>query len=312
MKKVLAIDVGGTKLIYAIVNEKGEFINEVKRVSTPKNIEDLKKLFSNIIKEEENNVDYIAFATAGAVNLQNTRVESSTPNMPEEYNSIDFSKLSNKPVYVENDANAAAWAEYKVGAAINEPNNITITIGTGVGGGFIVDGKLLRGKSGRGGEVGSMKINSRNRICTCHRKNCFESYASGSGLKFTAEEIASNDKIFKTSIYKDKIPKDITTYDVVNGIKQNDEYSKKVFEIWKNDLIVGLINITNIFDTETIVISGGMGEFIDTNEIQEAINSEIVVSPVKIKLAKAGNYSGMIGAAILACERFGHKTDFTV
>lgn len=303
MKKVLAIDVGGTKLVYAIINEKGEFLNEVKKTSTPKNINDLKELFRKIIHENEENVDIIAFATAGAINLENTKVESSTPNMPDGYNSIDFSKLSKKPVYVENDANAAAWAEYKVGAAIGEDNNITITLGTGVGGGFIIDGKLLRGKSGRGGEVGSMKINGKNRICTCHRKNCFESYASGSGLKMTAEEIALSDNCFKTSIYKNKKSDEITTYDIIAGLKQQDEYSKKVFDIWKNDLITGLINITNIFDTETIVISGGMGEFIDTDEIQNAVNSEIVVSPVKIKLAKAGNYSGMIGAALLACEK---------
>ena len=80
--------------------------------------------------------------------------------------------------------------------------------------------------------------------------------------------------------------------------------SIKVFNIWKQDLITGLINITNIFDPETIVISGGMGEFIDTNEISNAVNNEIVVAPVKIKLAKAGNYAGMIGAALLACLKY--------
>lgn len=304
MTKVLAIDVGGTKLVHAIINEKGKFLSEVKKTSTPKNIDELKQVFENIIAENENDIDMTAFATAGAVNIENTRVDSSTPNLPNGYNKIDFSKLSKKPVYVENDANAAAWAEYKVGAAQGEDNNITITLGTGVGGGFIINGKLLRGKSGRGGEVGSMKINGRGRICTCRRKDCFESYASGSGLKFTAEEIAQNDPIFSDSIYKNKLPKEVTTYDIIAGLKENDEYSKKVFSIWKNDLIIGLINITNIFDPESIIISGGMGEFINTEEIENAINSEIVVSSVKVKLAKAGNYAGMIGAALLACEKF--------
>ena len=304
MKKVLAIDVGGTKLVYAIVDENGKFLSEINKVSTPKEINELKKLFKKIITAHEDMVDIIAFATAGAINLENTRVESSTPNMPEGYNGIDFAKLSKKPVYVENDANAAAWAEYKVGASIGEDNNITVTLGTGIGGGFIVDGKLLRGKSGRGGEVGSMKINGRGRICTCRRKDCFEAYASGSGLKKTAEETALNHNIFKTSIYKNKNPKDITTYDIIDGLKKQDKYSEKVFNIWKEDLIVGLINITNIFDTGMIVISGGMGEFINVQEIEDAINSETVVSPVKVRLAKAGNYSGMIGAALLACGKF--------
>lgn len=304
MKKVLAIDVGGTKLIYAIINEKGEFLSEVKKTATPKNIEELKNTFKKIISENEKEIDFTAFATAGAVNIENTKVESSTPNMPLGYNSLNFTELSSKPVFVENDANAAAWAEYKTGASNGEENNITITLGTGIGGGFIVNGKLLRGKSGRAGEVGSMKIQGRGRICTCKRKDCFESYASGLGLKKTAEEIAQNDSIFLTSIYKTKAPNEITTYDIIAGLKENDEYSEKVFNTWKQDLIIGLINITNIFDPESIILSGGMGEFINTKEIEEAINSEIVVSPVKIKLAKAGNYSGMIGAALLACEKF--------
>ena len=304
MTKVLAIDVGGTKLSYAIVNEKGEFLTEVKKTSTPKKINELIQTFKNIIAENEKEVDMTAFATAGAVNIENTKVDSSTPNLPKGYNDIDFSTLSNKPVFVENDANAAAWAEYKVGSAIGEDNNITITLGTGVGGGFIVNGKLLRGKSGRGGEVGSIKINGRGRVCTCNRIDCWESYASGTGLKYTAEEVAETDSIFSTSIFKDKLPKEVTTYDIIAGLKENDEYSTKVFNIWKQDLITGLINITNIFDPETIVISGGMGEFINTNEIENAVNNEIVVSPIKIKLAKAGNYAGMIGAALLCCEKF--------
>ena len=304
MKKVLAIDVGGTKISYSIINENGEFLDEVNKTSTPKDINELINIFKEVISNNENKVDMISFATAGAVNIENTKVDSSTPNLPKGYNDIDFSKLSKKPVYVENDANAAAWAEYKVGAAIGDRNTIIITLGTGVGGGFIVDGKMLRGKSGRAGEVGSMKINSKGRICTCNRKDCFESYASGTGLKYTAEEIATTNEIFKTSIFKNKKPIEVTTYDIVNGLKQNDEYSKLVFETWKNDLITGLIGIVNIFDPDSIVISGGMGEFIDTNEIEEKINSEIVVSPTKIKLAKAGNYSGMIGAALLATEKY--------
>ena len=265
---------------------------------------ELKALFEKIISEYENDIDMTAFATAGAVNIDNTMVESSTPNMPYGYNSLDFASLSKKPVYVENDANAAAWAEYKTGAAKGDKNTITITIGTGVGGGFIIDGKLLRGKSGRGGEVGSMKINGRGRICTCHRKDCWESYASGTGLKKTAEEIAASDEIFNKSIFKNKKPQEITTYDIIEGVNKGDEYSKKVFDIWQHDLIVGLINITNIFDTESIIISGGLGKFINTGEIENAVNSEIVVSPVRVKLASAGNYSGMIGAALLACEKF--------
>ncbi len=303
MAKILAIDVGGTKIAYAVIDENGKFLIEIQRIATPKDIKNLKITFENIIKTFEKEIDAVAFATAGAVNLSNTKVESSTANMPEGYHLIDFSTLTNKPVYVENDANAAAWAEYKVGAAQGENNTITITLGTGVGGGFIVDGKLLRGKSGRGGEVGHIKINSRNRKCTCGRKNCFECYASGTGLKRTAEEIAETNEIFKSGIYKNKNPKDITTYDITEGVKQNDKYSLEVFNIWKQDIITGISGIVNIFDPDSVIISGGMGEYINTEEIQNAVNAQNVVSPVKIKHAKAGNNAGMIGAALLAAEK---------
>ncbi len=312
MKKILAIDTGGTKIIYGILNEKGEFAGEPVKKQTPKKLDELISDFQQIIEENENEVDIIAFATAGAINKTNTKVESSTPNLPDGYSSIEFSKLSKKPVYVENDANAAAWAEYKAGAAKGEDNTITITLGTGVGGGFITDGKILRGRSGRAGEVGSMKINSQGRICTCKRKDCWESYASGTGLKNTAFEIASFDEIFKSSVYSSKKPENITTYDIIAGVKMNDCYSKKVFEIWTQDIITGIINIVNIFDTESVIISGGLSEFVCIEEIEKAVNNEIVVSPVKIKRAQAGNYSGMIGAALLAVEKFRHNKNFNV
>ncbi|MCD7879170.1 MAG: ROK family protein, partial [Candidatus Gastranaerophilales bacterium] len=93
-------------------------------------------------------------------------------------------------------------------------------------------------------------------------------------------------------------------YNIIEGINKKDKYCEKVFDIWKKDLITGLINVQNIFDSESIIISGGMGQFIDVKEIETQINKEIVVSPVKIKLAQSGNYAGMIGAALLACDKF--------
>lgn len=143
MKKALGIDVGGTKISYAIIDENGEFVNKIKKVPTPKTLEELKETFKNIVAENEKDVDYIAFATAGAINLENTKVESSSPNMPEGYNTIEFTTLSKKPIYVENDANAAAWAEYKVGAAKGYDNNVMVTLGTGIGGGIIINGAML-------------------------------------------------------------------------------------------------------------------------------------------------------------------------
>lgn len=304
MKKILSFDVGGTKIAYSILDDSGNILTEIKKVSTPKNKEEIQTLFSNIVKRYEDEIDLISFATAGSVNIDNNGISSATHNMPEGYQNIEFSKLSKKSVYVENDANAAAWAEYKVGAGVGESNCIIITLGTGIGGGFIVNGSLLRGKNGLAGEVGSMKISSEGRICTCGRKDCFEAYASGTGLKKTAEEFAYKRETFKNSIYNSKNPQDITTYDIINGINSNDEYSLAVFQQWKKHLIIGLVNIVNIFNPDSIIISGGMGEFIQTKEIELEVNSETVVSPVRIKLAQTGNNAGLIGAALLAANKY--------
>lgn len=305
MKKILSIDVGGTKISYCIIDKDGNILSEIQKHSTPKKIEPLVGLFKTIITENEEKIDCVAFATAGAVNLENTKVESSTPNLPFGYNKIDFSQLSKKPVYVENDANAAAWAEYKIGAARGHHNTIIVTLGTGIGGGIIVNDTLLRGKSGRAAEIGSIKIfPDRRRQCTCKSYDCWESYASGSGLKVTAQELARKIVEFKTSFIKDKNIEDISTHDIVKGIKENDIFSKKVFERWHEHLLSGLISLTNIFDPESIVISGGMGEFIAFEELESQINSSIVVSQIKLLPAKMKNNSGMIGAALLANQKF--------
>ena len=108
MKKVLAIDVGGTKIYNAIVNANGELVSDVEKHSTPSSYDDIIKTFRTIISNYENQVDYIAFSTCGAVNNTNTGILGSTGNIAKDYPKTDFRSLSNKPVFVENDANCAA------------------------------------------------------------------------------------------------------------------------------------------------------------------------------------------------------------
>ena len=143
MKKALAIDVGGTKIYNAVIDEKGKILTEVEKHSTPKTFDEIKNTFISIIEKYENEVDTIAFSTCGAVNNQNSGIVGSTGNIAKEYPSMRFQELSKKPVFVENDANCAAWAEYKIGASKNSAVSVMITLGTGVGGGIIINGHLL-------------------------------------------------------------------------------------------------------------------------------------------------------------------------
>lgn len=286
MKKALAIDVGGTKIYNTIVNEKGEILAEVEKRSTPKTFDGIKNVLNEIIKKYENDVDVIAFATAGAVNNENTGVIGSTGNLAKEYPTLDFQSLSHKKVFVENDANSAAWAEHVIGASKECSHSITLTLGTGVGGGIIINNKLLKGKNGAAGEMHFKMFPDKRRKCTCGAYDCFEAYASGTGLKITAEEMLKNP--------------DVTTYDVIAGMQKNDEKMTEIFNVWQNEILAGIVGLANIFDTGCIIFSGSMAEFLDTDYLEKELNEEIVTTYTKVKKALAGNYSGMIGAALMA------------
>lgn len=284
LKKALAIDVGGTKIYNAIVNEKGEIISEIEKRPTPKTFAEIKAAFEEIINKYERQVDVIAFSTCGAVNNQNSGILGSTGNIAREYPSMDFKSLSKKPVFVENDANAAAWAEHIIGASKGMPYSVMLTLGTGVGGGIILDNKLYKGKNGAAGEMHFKMRTDKHRKCTCGSYDCFEAYASGTGLKRTAEEISGDP--------------DITTYDVIQN--KDRPLMKKILDKWQNDILEGIIGLANIFDPDVIVLSGSMAEFVNIDYIEAEANKQIVTTPFKVVKASAGNYSGMIGAALLA------------
>lgn len=293
MKKALAIDVGGTKIYNAIINENGEILSSIEKHSTPKTFEEIKKTFKSIIEKYENKIDVVAFSTCGAVNNQNTGIVGSTGNIAKEYPQMNFIELSNKPVFVENDANCAAWAEHEIGASKGCSTSVMITLGTGVGGGIIINNQILKGQNGAAGEMHFKMYSDKRRKCTCGSWDCFEIYASGTGLKITAEEILND--------------KSVTTYDVINGVKENNPKMLEIYNRWQNDITNGIIGLANLFDPECVVLSGSLAEFVNTNEIENRVNSEIVTTPTKIFKAAAGNYSGMIGAALLAFQKIKNK-----
>lgn len=289
MKKALAFDIGGTKIYSTIINENGEIISEIDKFQTPKVLDEIVSILKNQIKKYENNVDVIAISTAGGVNIENTAVLGSTGNLAAGYPTIDFQNLSNKTVFLENDANCAAWAEYKIGASKGSSVSVMLTLGTGVGGGIIINNKILKGKSGSAGEMHFKMFTDKRRKCSCGSWDCFEAYASGTALKVDAEEALNNS--------------DVTTYDVINGVKSGDKKMIEIFERWQKDIMIGIAGLANIFDPDCFVLSGSMAQFVDAKKIEEYVNNDIVTSPTSIKIATAGNYSGMIGAALLAFEK---------
>ena len=167
-----------------------------------------------------------------------------------------------------------------------------LTLGTGVGGGIIIDHKLFKGKSGAAGEMHFKMYPDKRRKCTCGSYDCFEAYASGTGLKITAEEMTGNP--------------DVTTYDVIEGVNKNDPLMKDVLSVWQSHITAGIIGLANLFDPDCVVLSGSMAQFVDTQAIEQEVNQEIVTTPTSVRLATAGNYSGMIGAGLLAIRALGY------
>ena len=186
--QILSFDIGGTKIAAALVNEHGEILGEITKIptadSTQKIIEDLQKIVNS------HSFDGLAIATAGVV--YNNHVTRKPLNIPHGFEKIDFSALANVPYIIENDANATAWCEYKIGAAQNCENAIVLALGTGVGCGIISEGKLLKGKSGAAGEC-PFKISGKDLAELATAKgistDCFDIYNAAKLRNPTALEV---------------------------------------------------------------------------------------------------------------------------
>ena len=307
----IGIDIGGTKISAAAVKD-GQILSEVLSYKTPDNSEDILKTVLEAVEtlKDQYAAKFVGIATAGTINIDNSKIMGNTGNLPKGYNNIDFKNIIEKKfgilTLLENDANSAAYAEFKMGSAKGHNNAVVITLGTGIGGGIIVNGNLVRGKSGGAAECGHIPITwGKKRPCTCGAWDCWEAYASGTGYAKNAQEMAKEIPVEeRTGILKDKNPDILTTHDIIEGLKQNDSFARKVHDRWEELLLLGFTAYANIFDPDSIVVSGGMAKFVDFDKLEKEVNSRIVVSPVKILPAKAGNYAGIIGSASLAVEKF--------
>lgn len=294
INKVLAFDIGGTKIAYATVDRNGRILNEVIRHPTPAAPGAAAKLLKTVIAQFEDQIDAVAVSTAGTVDRTNSRITGSVGNMPEGYMDTDFKALSSKPVVVENDANSAVWAEHVLGNAKGHDNVILLTLGTGVGVGIIADGRLLVGKSGAAGEVHFPVRYDNNRLCGCGRYDCLEIYMSGKALSLEAK-----------AAYKDD---NATSHTVIEGLKQNALPAVTAFHNWQEMVKNGIVIFADIFDPEVILLGGSMAHFIDYKRLNDEANKMIVTTPFELKEASFENDAGLIGAALLCVQKLEGKS----
>ena len=217
-----------------------------------------------------------------------------------------FHQLSSLPMYIENDANCAALAEYHAGAGRDSKRFVTITLGTGIGGGIIHHGKIWHGANGIAGEVGHMSIDINGKPCPCGRKGCWEQYASATALKkMTREAMEANPGSILARVIAENNDH-VSGQSAFMAAREGCTVGKEVTRQYIDYLAAGITNIVNIFQPDTLAIGGGVSNEADEQlliPVQELVSALSVPcmeeKRTRIVKAELGTDAGMIGAALL-------------
>lgn len=313
-KYTIGIDLGGTTMTAGLVDENYDIVGKITWATRlPRPAADLEKALADLCRAvaRENkvafsDVAYVGIGTPGSVNFNTGFVGFNTNFGYHDWNlGPDMEKLLGCKVYVENDANAAAYGEYIAGGAKGYKDAVIITLGTGIGSGIILNGKILRGFNFAAGEMGHTVIVKDGIQCTCGRRGCWERYASASAL--TRETKTAMEQHHDSLMWK--IVPDIdhvnakTSFDAA---EKGDELAKQVLASWMEYVGCGIANVINTFQPEVICIGGGVSN-----------QGEVLLAPVRAYAEKetqgitSGNFpkicactlrndAGVIGAATLA------------
>lgn len=310
----LGIDLGGTNIVAGIVDENYKIIATAKRkTNLPRSAEaiadDMAEVSLEAIKKaglEKTDIVAAGVGSPGAINPVDGIVTYSNnlgfydvklAEMLKERTDIDF--------YLENDANAAAYGEFLAGAGKGAQNFVMITLGTGVGGGVIIDSKIYTGSNYAGAELGHVVIQMNGEMCTCGRLGCWEAYASATALIRQTKQAMIK---YPNTVMWDMVKGDINA---VNGItsfeamRQGDEAGKMVVDNYIRYIAEGISNTVNIFQPEVLCIGGGISKegdnlivplkkYVDGDNYGRNLDKK-----VDIKVAELGNDAGIIGAAFL-------------
>jgi glucokinase len=314
---ILGIDLGGSKILTAVVNSRGEMLSSDE--STTPATEGREVVIQSILDSAHSalgqascTISEISAIGIGAPGISNPEagILFTSPNLPGWRNVLLRDIIQNrlgKKAFLINDANAAALGEFYFGAAQGVRNFIYITLSTGIGGGIVIDGKIYSGAIGAAGEVGHMTIDDEGPICNCGNRGCWEVLASGTALAREARHRVEEGK--RTSIleYADGDVEKVTAQVVHNAAEHGDSLAKELISRTGYYVGVGLANLINIFNPELIVIGGGLSNIGDmllkpafkvagARAYKEAFKATRFASP------KLGRNSGVLGAAAFALQ----------
>lgn len=313
MKHYIGIDLGGTNIVAGVVDEN---YNIIAKASTKTNCprpakeiaDDMAKMALQAVKNANLTIDDIEWVGVGTPGIAN-----SATGIIEYSNNLGFKdtpmvkyiqETIDKPVFIENDANAAAYGEYVAGAAKGAKNAVCITLGTGVGGGIIIDGKIYAGSNFAGAEIGHTVISVDGPQCSCGRKGCFEVFSSATGLiRMSKEAMAEHPESIMNKMAEEKGK--VTARTSFDAMRAGDAVAKEVVEKYIKYLAAGITNTINIFQPDVLCIGGGV-----CNEgdplllpvkalVKEEVYTRNSEKNTEIVIASLGNDAGIIGAAFL-------------
>jgi glucokinase len=313
MVKRIGIDVGGTNVKIALVDGEGKIIysNSVPtyaQMGYEYTVNNIKQAIRDLMKEtntEAKDIQGIGFDFPGQVDCK-TGVVKNAPNIPGWVN-VPIAQMIeeefNIPTRIDNDVRCAALGELKFGAGRGCENFVCITVGTGIGSGLVINGKVVRGAANAAGEIGHIKLQMEDGpLCGCGDSGCLEAFASGPSIVAMAQEYLKGGKSAKfRELAGDG---EITPYIVAKAAEAGDPVAKRIFEKMGYYIGMGLTSVINLLNPEKIIIGGGVAECGELllDPIRRTINDramKVQREAVEIVPAELGNSAGVIGASML-------------
>lgn len=308
----IGIDVGGTKVLGGVVSETGEILTTARRDTPREGGRALTQAIADVANElaHEFPVDSIGVSAAGFISSDRKTILA-TPNIAE-WNGVNLDRELNeilgKRIVLENDANAAAWGEFKFGAGRGRNDLMLLTLGTGVGGGLILDGALFRGAFGIGAELGHIRIVPEGHLCGCGIRGCLEQYSSGSALlRHAREAISASPDIARNLLARgDGTLEGLKGQHITDAAREGDPVAMAAFNTMASYLGAGIASLCAVIDPSCIVIGGGV---IDAGEIFLGPTREAALRLIpfsgkhpypEIVAAELGNHAGLVGVADLS------------
>jgi glucokinase len=309
----VGVDVGGTKCLGVLVGDDGTVI-ETDRRPTPKGADNLVATVAELASQLRGSTPAdqpVTFGVGLPGSITRRGVLTSSPHLP---GVVDFdaagafSERVGAPVAVANDATCAALAEWRLGAGRGVDDMVMITMGTGIGGGVISDGRLLLGANGYLGEFGHMMIDPNGPSCPCGQRGCWERYASGSAVALEAKRMAREgflDAVVAAAGSVDAITSEL----VVRFAADGDTDAHEVLDHFAGWMAAGLANLTNAFDPARFVLGGGLAmaapvfEPMLRRHVAAAVYASNLRPQPEIRFAELGERAGAIGAALYGATR---------